>query len=219
MSRRKKPRARRLLQTLDGTVFYVDSGWSKETWDVITDAMRRYSKRMSMTDETQTETQESDFAAAWRPEPGGRITGTVTNIDVIDPAGQGPYPCITVQTADGERAIHAFHQVLRTGLAKRRPKVGDEIDIVYQGKVAGGAYGGYHSYRIAGGQGQDINWDAFLPEDQQQAIPIPPAPIPQPVGTAAVQRQQRAAQEMQQKAAENFGDKPPWESEGEEPNF
>lgn len=115
-----------------------------------------------------TDEQQSDFPTAWRPEPGETITGKMLSVEVIDPAGQGPYPCVTIQTSSGEeRAIHAFHTVLQTQLAKRRPKPGDELSITYLGKVDG-ANRPYHSYRVVGGEGQAVNWDNFLPESDRQ---------------------------------------------------
>ena len=130
-----------------------------------------------MTDETQ-----SDFPEAWKPSPGDTITGTLQSVEVIDPGGNGPYPCLTLKTSDGAvRNIHAFHQVLRNALARRRPKIGDELSIAYQGKREGGSYGGYHSYQVAGGQAQEMNWDTWLPESERrvsQEVPIAPSPAP-----------------------------------------
>lgn len=110
----------------------------------------------------------SDFAEAWRPDAGDTITGTMVGVEVIDPNNQGPYPCVTLKTGSGEiRAIHAFHQVLRNGIARRRPKIGDELTITYHGKKEGGAYGGYHSYQVTGGQTVEMNWESWLPEEER----------------------------------------------------
>lgn len=136
-----------------------------------------------MTDATQTDETQSDFPEAWKPNPGDTLSGVLTNVEVIDPGGNGAYPCVTVKTSDGTlRAIHAFHQVLRNGIARRRPKMGDELTITYHGKREGGAYGGYHSYAVTGGQDQEMNWDSWLPDDERRvretAVPITPA-VPQ----------------------------------------
>lgn len=170
-----------------------------------------------MTDESQTEaTQDDGFPTAWKPDPGAVIVGTLQGVEVIDPGGQGPYPCLTIQTADGSlRAVHAFHQVLRNGIARRRPKIGDELTIVYRGKKAGGAYGGYHDYAVSGGQAQEVNWDSFLPESERQAdaVPIAPAPIPMSQEQVDAMRQAQAdaaTRETQASAEKTFGTEVPF---------
>lgn len=149
-----------------------------------------------MTDETQ-----SDFPEAWKPNPGETITGVLERVEVIDPNGQGPYPCVTIKTSDGTlRALHAFHSVLSRELARRRPKPGDELTVTYHGKREGGQYGGYHSYAVAGGEGREVDWDNFLPADERQATtsdPVPIAPTPIPATPAAP-------------AGAQFGDEPPF---------
>lgn len=135
---------------------------------------------------------DSEFPEPWKPSPGDSISGRVTDVAVIDPNGQGKYPCVTVETADGSRrAIHAFHSVLRNGLARCAPKIGDEIAILYTGKQQG-ANREYHNYRVSGGQAREVDWDAFLPPDERPdtgAPPIPPAPVrpQQPSGSAGAQ--------------------------------
>lgn len=178
-----------------------------------------------MTEETQT-AEQSDFPEAWKPDAGTTITGAVVEVKMIDPSGQGPYPCVTLQSADGQqRAIHAFHSVLRRELARNAPKVGDEITITYHGERAGGAYGKYHSYQVRGGQGREFNWDAELPPEERQAqatadVPIAPAPIPaQPAMSPEQVAQLRELQKLQAQqetataAAQTFGEAPPflWE--------
>lgn len=152
--------------------------------------------------------EESAFPSAWRPEAGAVLTGTMVGVEMIDPNGRGAYPVVTVRSEDGgEYAVHAFHSVLKRELARRRPKAGDDLTIVYEGKKAGGQYGEYHSYRVSGGQAAQVNWDSFLPEDERQTAqqlaepPIasrepftPPASFqPQPVPTG-----------------EQFGEDPPF---------
>jgi hypothetical protein len=164
-----------------------------------------------MTDQTQTTTDpetETGFAEGWRPNAGDRVVGTVVDISTTD-GGYGPYAIVTLKTATGEVAIHAFHTVLRRELARRRPKIGDELDITYVGKSKAGAgnFGkGYDLYRVRSDKdvaGYDWSRDltdgeAFEQRDDDEP-PIPPAPAPQTV----------VEQTVADKAAENFGDDPP----------
>ncbi len=107
-------------------------------------------------------------SSGWRPVEGDKIEGTVVDIATGD-GGYGPYPIVTVSTADGsEVAIHAFHQVLRGELARRRPKPGDQLRVVYLGQVTGkDGKSKYHSYRVSGGQSAGYNWDRDLPADEK----------------------------------------------------
>ena len=133
---------------------------------------------------------ETEFAVAWRPEPGDKVAGDVLEVVVLD-RGWGPYPCLTLKTLDGEVSVHAFHDVLRKELAKRRPKIGDHLEITYNGKKeSAGSASGYHSYRVVGGQSQEVDWgqwsDAPVNEGQTTLdVPIvteglPDAPEPPP---------------------------------------
>lgn len=155
-----------------------------------------------MTEETQ-EAAENGYAEAWRPTPGDVLTGTLAGVEMIDPGGNGPYPVVTLQTPAGERNVHAFHSVLRRSLARRAPKIGDEVTITYLGERPGGKNGTYHDYKVRGGQGQEFDWATQLPAEERQEIaalsaepPIPSSPTP--------------SQSTQEKAADNFGDKPPF---------
>lgn len=75
-----------------------------------------------------------DYPAAWRPSPGETLEGTVTEITEYDGGGFGGYPILTVGTEDGEKAVHAFHTVLRNELAKLDIQVGEKVAILYGGK-------------------------------------------------------------------------------------
>lgn len=92
---------------------------------------------MSMSDRLDQE------VTAWRPEPGDKIYGKVVDIS----QNQGdyePYPLLEIETPDGAMvAIHAFHTVLKSELAKKHPVAGDSIGIKYLGKTAGKDYEGY----------------------------------------------------------------------------
>lgn len=138
-----------------------------------------------------TEQTANDYAAGWRPNPGERIKGNIVDIATGD-GGYGPYPIVTLDTDDGEKAVHAFHQVLRTELARRRPKIGDEIEVTYLGKRENqSGNGSYHAYRVTGGQVQGYDWSQDLPEDQRQSsepvsdIPSDLAPEPVVAGRAS----------------------------------
>lgn len=83
---------------------------------------------------------DDGFAEAWKPEPGNKLIGIVTELDERE-NDYGTYPIVTVQTDDGqELAFHAFRTVARNELAKQRPKVGDRIGIKYEGKPPGKEY-------------------------------------------------------------------------------
>lgn len=138
-------------------------------------------------DREREEDEDNGFATAWRPErKGDRVKGNVAEIALIDPGGQGAYPCVTLTTTEGPVAVHAFHTVLRRELARRAPKIGDEIEVIYLGKVAGGSYDReYHNYRASGGQAREFDWSQELPADERALTsdpqagepPIAPAPV------------------------------------------
>ena len=129
--------------------------------------------------------EETGYAEGWKPEPGNTVAGVVTDIAATD-NGWGPYPVLTLkQEGGGEIAVHAFHDVLRKELARRRPGVGADLEITYLGlkKPKGGTGNGYHAYRVRSSTDSvGYDWDSELPEDQRQRrdeVPIPPAAIPQ----------------------------------------
>lgn len=136
-----------------------------------------------MTEQQQIEAQEEAQAEGWRPEPGARIVGTVIDIAAND-MGYGPYAIVTLETASGPIAVHAFHTVLRRELAKRRPKVGDQLDITYLGKKGeGGHFGkGYDNYRVKSDKdAAGYDWNRDLPggaDDDPADVPIEPTPVP-----------------------------------------
>jgi hypothetical protein len=119
--------------------------------------------------------EEQEFAPAWRPEKAGdRVAGKVVDIVGLD-RGWGVYPCVTLETADGAVSVHAFHSVLRQELARRRPKRGDDLEVVYAGKKESpGSANGYHAYKVIGGQQREYNWDADLAPEERQALADPP---------------------------------------------
>ena len=112
---------------------------------------------------TLEEQLDTRFAPAWRPEPGEKLVGTVTELGERDGA-YGSYPIVTVRQSNGEElAIHAFHDVLQNELARIAPKHGDEIGILYSGKDADR---GYHRYRVRrGGDDAALSWAKYAGAD------------------------------------------------------
>lgn len=123
-----------------------------------------------------TETQQ-DYATGWRPKTGDRVAGKVIDITATD-GGYGVYPIVTLETeGGGEVAVHAFHTVLRRELARRRPKIGDKLEITYLGKRdAKSGTQGYDAYRVK--SDKDVvgyDWDSELsPEERATAAPVEP---------------------------------------------
>lgn len=133
---------------------------------------------------------EADYPEAWKPDPGDSVKGTVRQVALSPDMGYGPYPIVTLDTPQGELAVHAFRSILRTELARCRPGVGDEIEIQYVGKRSpkSGKGNEYHVYRVLGGKEPEFDWTSELPEDERThaqaasaAPPIQPAAIPPPV--------------------------------------
>lgn len=161
---------------------------------------------------------ETGYAEGWKPEPGNAVKGVVTDIAATD-NGWGPYPVLTLKREDGsEIAVHAFHDVLRKELARRRPGVGADLEITYLGlkKPKGGSGNGYHAYRVRSStDAVGYDWDSELPGEQRRndEPPIPPAPIPQ-TNPAAAQFVSNSGPTVQERAAESYGDAPPFLWEG-----
>ena len=79
---------------------------------------------------------------AWKPQPGDKIVGTISSIEAFD-GKYGEYPLLIVDTGDDEIAIHAFHTVLKSELARKDPSEGDRIGVKYTGRNVDGGYEGY----------------------------------------------------------------------------
>lgn len=119
---------------------------------------------------------ETGYAQGWKPSPGDEIGGKIIDIAATD-NGWGAYPVITLMDEGGtEVAVHAFHDVLKGELARRRPKVGDELNIKYLGQPQGK---NYHAYRVRGGHEASFDWGAFggQSEPRQDDPPIQPSPV------------------------------------------
>lgn len=81
----------------------------------------------------------------WKPEPGDIVTGRVVDIEMFD-GKFGTYPLLMLETDDGDEiAVHAFHTVLKSELARKRPQPGDLIGIKFQGDPEGR---GYQAYKV-----------------------------------------------------------------------
>jgi hypothetical protein len=101
---------------------------------------------------------DREFAPAWKPAPGDKIVGTVTDLTTRD-GEYGRYPIVTLNTGTGEVALHCFHEVLANELARIAPKVGDQVGVKYVGKDPDK---GYHRYRVRrGGDGDTFDWGRF----------------------------------------------------------
>jgi len=114
---------------------------------------------------------DASFAAAWRPAPGEKLVGTVTELGERD-GPYGLYPIITVRQADGsEFAAHAFHDVLQNELARVAPKHGDQIGIKYSGKDQ---EKGYHRYVVRrAGDDSALEWAKYGAEARDDDEPDP----------------------------------------------
>lgn len=95
---------------------------------------------------------DAPHAPAWRPEPGGDLVGTVAGLSNRTHPDWGAYPIVTVATADGELAWHAYGAVARQQLDDAAPSVGDLIAVRYEGKreASTGAFAGkgYHAWKV-----------------------------------------------------------------------
>lgn len=105
------------------------------------------------------------FAPAWRPEAGEQLDGEIVGLDTRM-ADSGRYAIVTVRTAEGERAVHAFHSVLRRQLAELRPRRGERLVVGYHGRRAG-ADRDYHAYTVTMPDRpptDTLDWDALSDE-------------------------------------------------------
>ncbi len=116
---------------------------------------------------------------AWRPEKAGdKVVGRVAELDLLDSKFGGAYPLVVIETSDGrELAVHAFHTVLKSELARKRPVVGEQIGIAYLGKNQKGGYEGYRVIIERDDQPTSIDWAGVAAEAQSdfdQADEVPP---------------------------------------------
>ncbi len=115
----------------------------------------------------------------WKPEVGDKLVGEVIELDTRD-SGFGEYPLVGVLTEDGREVTwHAFHTVAKSELARKRPKVGDLIGVVYQGKLNGKDY---ESYRIVVESREPTeatvpDWDAIAADAGAESAPAEQAAV------------------------------------------
>jgi hypothetical protein len=113
---------------------------------------------------------EEGFAAGWKPKQGDRVEGRIVSLDTRQGEYE-PYPVVTVESEDGTAtAIHAFHDVLRGELAKRRPQVGDRLIVTYFGRKTGNSGTSYNAYAVETPDRPPppFRWDAFGEADSEQ---------------------------------------------------
>lgn len=114
---------------------------------------------------------DADYPTAWKPKPGDKLVGTV--VDISEREGTyGPYPIVTVRTAEGEEfAVHAFHEVLSGELAKIAPKPGDELGFKYVGRHP---ERNYHQYRVRrDGSTAEVSWAKYAGDRDQASAHAP----------------------------------------------
>jgi hypothetical protein len=115
------------------------------------------------TDTDPAKLVEREFAEAWRPDPGDKLSGEVVELSARAGYDGELYPIVTIRQRDGiELAVHAFHAVLRNELAKLAPQPGQRIAIRYDGQKGGDdGRSRYHSYRVATDRVPAFRWGAF----------------------------------------------------------
>ena len=129
---------------------------------------------------------DRQYAEAWRPEPGEKLIGRVTEIGAREGA-YGTYPIVTVKQDDGsELALHAFHTVAMNELAAAKPQVGEQVAILYRGQLkAADGKSSYHAYKVVMPErpAAAFSWAAF--GDSPEPDPEPDIPVDAPsVGDA-----------------------------------
>lgn len=97
--------------------------------------------------------------AAWRPEPGEKVVGTVVNLDIAgNESAFGSYYLLTIR-ADGTGElvnVHAFHTVLGRELARKSVGQGDRIGIKYLGRVERPGEPDFENYRVVVDRGASM---------------------------------------------------------------
>lgn len=88
-------------------------------------------------DERTLELIKIKSAVAWRPAPGDTVSGTIVRVLRRETNSEfGAYPLVVMDTGEAQyTAVHAFHTILRDQLREIKAGPGDQITIVYQGKI------------------------------------------------------------------------------------
>jgi hypothetical protein len=113
---------------------------------------RPHTKENSVT--TSLAERLDSFPEGWRPKPGDKLIGLVTDVDSRESEYHDEqYPIVVVEAEEGstqdgemippgtELAWHAFHTMARREVGKQRPGIGDHIGIAYHGPAASAAAG------------------------------------------------------------------------------
>ena len=118
-------------------------------------------------------------ALAWRPSAGDMLDGTVVKL-IARESEYGVYPVVILDTGDAlYTAVHAFHTILRDAFRELKTKSGDELVVVYQGKIESKNSAGkdadgkeikrsYHSYIVIGNgidSTVEFDWDSMDSDD------------------------------------------------------
>ncbi len=166
----------------------------------------------------QQDPLDRDYAPGWRPQPGEKVRGKLVDLasrERDDAFGGGQYAILTIEldesarikdgTVDDFVAIHALHEVLERELARIRPKLGDELGILYQGKHADR---GYHKYRVHryGDGGGGFDWTGFGDEKEVSPHESLEDRVPLEDADAAAQVSIEAERDERDAAASQEGD-------------
>jgi hypothetical protein len=127
------------------------------------------------------------YPEAWKPEPGDKILGRVLSISVIESKFGGSYPLVELVTDDDtEIAVHGFHTVLKSELARVKPRPGDMLGIKFFGKDD---KVDYLRYRVllerAEPSSESVDWDAVAAEATEELDGVPVAADDPPPPTDA----------------------------------
>lgn len=75
------------------------------------------------------------FPEPWKPKPGEKLLGELVDLDMRASDYGEPYPILTILDDNGrEWSWHGFHQMARSEVAKKRPRIGERIGVAYHGK-------------------------------------------------------------------------------------
>ncbi len=87
--------------------------------------------------EEKNDTTTTNAPEGWRPEPGDMLVGTVAAVSrAWSDWSNSFYPLVTIKDEDGKHTdVHAFHHTLKSRLMEVKPKVGERIEVVYEGKT------------------------------------------------------------------------------------
>jgi hypothetical protein len=126
----------------------------------------------------EAESSTTDYAPSWRwEEPGDGVEGIVITVNsrVHDNHPEG-YPIVTLRQPNGEDiAVHCMATVLKNEVNERKPRAGDEMAFVFDGKKSSSSGRFYNAFRVA-----------HRPGSGQVPAAAPRAPEPQGAGAKGV---------------------------------